>query len=365
MKKDQFKQQIPQHSSGTPKASRIEKTLPFGTDENLRESHINIFGDLRFGKLLEEMDMTAGKVAYQHTNGFDLDLTIVTAACDRIDLLGRIPSDSDLRISGQMNWVGRSSMEVGIRLESKIDGTFRMVARAYFIMVALKEGRGYPVSSLAPESKDEHRRFKDAQLRQEQRKNTPQRHYQENAPSAEESQLLHRLFKQIREHSIEGVMMGDTFRQTTLLMHPQDRNIHHKIFGGYIMHQSFQLGWTIAYLFCGRRPLFVAVDRIYFYEPVEIGSVVCFNGVVVYSGRTSFVVEVKAEVIDPRSSFSKVTNVAYLTFVAIDSELKPVPVPTILPHTYDEGLKYLEGARCYQIGKQLLSRKENRSAPSD
>ena len=101
-----------------PQDSRFQHIYAFSTDLELRDRHINSFGDLRFGLLLEEMDRIAGIVSYDHSDGFDKDLTIVTAACDRIDLLAPLQSDCDLRIMAQVNHVGRSSMEIGLRLDS-------------------------------------------------------------------------------------------------------------------------------------------------------------------------------------------------------------------------------------------------------
>ena len=117
-------------------ASASVKVLPFSTDLELRERYINFFRGLRLGKLLEELDLIAGQVAYKHTEGWERGLTIVTAACDRIDLLGELHSDCDLQLLSSINWVGRSSLEVGVRISSKVGKNWKRVARAYFIMVA-------------------------------------------------------------------------------------------------------------------------------------------------------------------------------------------------------------------------------------
>ena len=61
--------------------SEINKIMPFSKDKELRERYINFFGALRLGKLLEDLDLIAGQVAYKHTEGWEHGLTIVTAAC--------------------------------------------------------------------------------------------------------------------------------------------------------------------------------------------------------------------------------------------------------------------------------------------
>ena len=99
-------------SARKPADSSIKMIMPFSKDLELRERYINFFGALRLGKLLEDLDLIAGQVAYKHTEGWERGLTIVTAACDRIDLLGDLRSDRDLQFLASINWVGKSSLEV-------------------------------------------------------------------------------------------------------------------------------------------------------------------------------------------------------------------------------------------------------------
>lgn len=344
-----------------PTESVYEKTLPFSSDPKLREQYVNYLGDLRFGILLEEMDWAAGMIAYKHTDGFDKDLTIVTASCDRIDLLGPLPAHCDLRIQGQVNWVGRSSMETGIRLESYIDGQWVTRARAYFVMVARKDDRGYPVNPLEPVTEDEKRRHREAEDRQTARRASVRDHFLNRPPNDKESALLHQLFLKTRGKDVEDLLlMSDTHRTTTLIMHPQQRNIHHKIFGGYIMRMAFETGWTIAHIFTGRRPLFMSVDQFDFIKPVNIGSIVSMDGQVIFTGNTSFIIQVTTTVIDPKSGEDEVTNVSYFTFVAVDEHRKPTPVPAIHPYSYEDGLMYLDGARRYARTKEEIGRRGNR-----
>ncbi len=335
-----------------PGDSRFEKRFLFSSDPALRERFINFFGDLRFGILLEELDSAAGVVAYDHTDGFDKDLTIVTAACDRIELLCPLQSDRDLRILGQVNYVGRSSMEVGLQMESKTQRGWETVANAFFIMVARREEGAYAVPTLRVEGEQEMRRWEEGNTRQAQRRSQAKNHYLNTPPSEEESALLHTLLRDRGGVEKEGVEMADTHRQATILMHPQNRNIHNKVFGGYIMRMSFETAWSIAHIFSQRRPLFLAVDQFDFLKPVEIGSIVSFDGMVTFTGNTSYIIEVKAEVINPSTGTREVTNISYFTFVAADAEGSPRPIPRVLPRSYDEGLKYLDGRRRYHVVKQ-------------
>ena len=332
--------------------SACKKVMPFSRDLELRERYKNFFGGLRLGKLLEDLDLIAGQVAYKHTEGWERGLTIVTAACDRIDLLGNLQSDRDLQILASINWVGRSSLEVGIRISSKEGRNWKRVARAYFIMVARREGKAETVNSLKPVTKEEKRRFQQGELRQQQRRAIAQTSYLLNTPTAEESQVLHDLFLCIKNGDIKGEAMRNSIRQSTLLMHPQSRNVHNNIFGGYLMREAFELAWNITYLFCKRRPQFVSMDHMYFYKPVEIGAIISFTGTVIYTVEKALMVEVVSEVIHPKTGETQVTNVCYFTFTALNDSGIPQKIPLILPHTYEEGLKYLDGAKRFKLGEQ-------------
>ncbi|MGA1599461.1 MAG: hotdog domain-containing protein [bacterium] len=352
---------VPQAMDGslkhrTPRESRFEKVLPFGQNPELRERYVNFFGGLRIGKLLEELDLSAGMVSYQHAEGWERGLTIVTAACDRIDLTGPLRSDRDLRLLGSVNWVGRSSMEVGLQLSSWHEERWNPVARAYFIMVSRHGSQAAPVNLLQPETPEEERRFHEGEQRQAQRRALAQQSTHEQPPSAEESQVLHTLFLE-RSSGETGIPMHETLRQSTLLMHPQSKNIHNKIFGGYLMREAFELAWNITYLHCRRRPQFVSVDHMYFYQPVEIGSVLSFTGQVIYTDRQAMMVEILSEVIQPSTGERQVTNDCFFTFTALDEFGRPASIPAVQPHTYEEGLKYLDGRRRFQLGESIRQSK--------
>ena len=73
-------------------------------------------------------------------------MIIETAACERIELLRELHSDRDLQLLSSINWEGRSSIEVGVKISSKEDKTLKKMARAYFIMVARGAGKVEPVN---------------------------------------------------------------------------------------------------------------------------------------------------------------------------------------------------------------------------
>lgn len=63
---------------------------------------------------------------------------------------------------------------------------------------------------------------------------------------------------------------------------PQQRNMHGRIFGGFLMRRAFELAFATTYLFAGSRPSFVRVDDVTFRNPVDVGSLLRFTSHVVH-----------------------------------------------------------------------------------
>jgi len=120
--------------------SYFVQMFPFSTDRILQDEYVNTFGDIRVSKLLENLDAVAGRIAYEHcdtSRTHDNPITIVTAAVDKILLLKPISVSRDLRIAGHVSWVGKSSMEVSLSVESNsAPNQWDSVLITNFVMVA-------------------------------------------------------------------------------------------------------------------------------------------------------------------------------------------------------------------------------------
>ncbi len=109
---------------------------------------------------------------------------------------------------------------------------------------------------------------------------------------------------------------------------PADTNAHGTIFGGWVMAQVDLAGSVPATVRARGKVVTVSVNSFQFKQPVFVGDLVSFYADVVKIGRTSLTVDV--EVYAQRQRFGadvvKVTE-AQLTYVAVDDERKPRPVP--------------------------------------
>lgn len=105
-----------------PSDSHVEISYPFSTDELLWSAYSNPWGQIRIGRLLEDLDALAGNIAFFHVNdGADKYPTIVTASVDRIQVHSRPKQGSDQQLSGRVTWTGTSSMEIRMQCKDVFD----------------------------------------------------------------------------------------------------------------------------------------------------------------------------------------------------------------------------------------------------
>ena len=115
------------------------------------QTHVNLLGNVHGGEVMRLVDSTAGAAAGRHSGG-----PAVTAAMDEMAFLAPVKVGDILRATAQVNWAGRTSMEVGVRVESEPwnqAGTEPVhVASAYLVFVAIDaEGKPREIPSLEPD----------------------------------------------------------------------------------------------------------------------------------------------------------------------------------------------------------------------
>jgi acyl-CoA thioesterase YciA len=121
-------------------------------------------------------------------------------------------------------------------------------------------------------------------------------------------------------------------RQPTLriIPMPADTNAHGTIFGGWVMAQVDLAGSVPAFERAQGPVVTVAVNSFLFKEAVFVGDLVSFYAHVVKVGRTSITIDVEVYAQrgrEVRGDIVKVTE-ATLTYVAVDQDRKPRPLPS-------------------------------------
>ncbi|WP_312855929.1 acyl-CoA thioesterase [Nocardioides stalactiti] len=147
----------------TPRYSRIELA------QVTARSQANLLGNIHGGEIVKLADSAAGVVAQRHSGG-----PAVTAALDEMAFLEPVRVGDIVRVFAQINWAGRSSMEIGVRIETQpwddatTDGLH--VGSAYFVFVAIDgAGAARQVPPLTPETPADERRMREADIRRAHR----------------------------------------------------------------------------------------------------------------------------------------------------------------------------------------------------
>ena len=115
------------------------------------------------------------------------------------------------------------------------------------------------------------------------------------------------------------------------LMQPIHANNHGNVHGGEVMRLVDEAGALACMRHAGHHVVTVAVDRMTFRQPIHLGDLVTLTAEVSYVGRTSLEAEVLVSAENPVTGECVYTNTAYLVYVALGNDGKPVPVPPLIP----------------------------------
>ena len=133
--------------------------------ELMKPSHANFGGKIHGGYILSLMDNVAFACASKHSRSY-----CVTASVNKVNFLNPIEVGELVTMKASVNYVGRPSMVVGIRVESENirTGVIKHCNSSYFIMVAVdEEGNTVKVPGLILTNKLAAKRFIKSIIRQE------------------------------------------------------------------------------------------------------------------------------------------------------------------------------------------------------
>jgi len=148
-------------TEGTPRASAVEM------NELVLPTYANALGTIFGGQIMAWIDVCAALSAMRHAR-----TQCVTASMDALDFMLPIQVGHVVNLRAMVNYVGRTSMEVGVRVEAghPVSQSLAHAASAYLTFVALgPDGRPCRVRELVLETPEERLRAQEAAARREQR----------------------------------------------------------------------------------------------------------------------------------------------------------------------------------------------------
>ena len=157
-------------------------------------------------------------------------------------------------------------------------------------------------------------------------------------------------------NNIKGKTPSESAVEMTELVLPNDVNLLGNLLGGRLMHWIDIAGAMAASRHSNKIVATVALDSLDFRHPVRVGQFVILKAKLTWVGRTSM--EVKVDVFGEDFKTGEIiqTNKAYVTFVALDENGRPTPVPPLIPETEEEKKDYVEAQKRRE---ERLARRES------
>ncbi len=314
--------------------------------------------NLRVGLLLEVLDKLAERTALRYARRTHKTAYVVTAAIDDLKVCAPPDLERDIVLNARINFVGTTSMEVGIRIEHPGEVPVHL-GSCYFTMAARVGDKGATLPPLHYKSKVDLFRAERAISRRKERSNrsTPA------PPTPEEWNHLVALHDMRSQTSHEVLPASSLVVSSWERTYPDQENVPQTIFGGYIIHRAYMYAHLCAEMVATQRALLVSANRINFYEPVRMGDKLHFQSYVTYTGETSVCVETEIIRISRDRTRTALSNNCIFTFVNVDKDLNLVAVPPVIPMNFSEDIRYLEGYRRQRAYK--ASRLRHQAASKD
>lgn len=139
------------------------------------------------------------------------------------------------------------------------------------------------------------------------------------------------------------------------VMMPYHANPASNVNGGVIMQLIDDAAFVIATRFARTNVVTASIERIDFHRPVHVGDLLTLKGCLNMTHRSSMEIGVRVEGEEMRSGETRHIASAYLTFVALDRNHKPVPIPEYTPSTREAKRRHREALQRREQ-RQLLKK---------
>jgi 4-hydroxybenzoyl-CoA thioesterase len=259
--------------------------------------HTNGVAGVMFGGIMMQwIDVCAGVAAMRHASG-----AVLTASIDRLDFLSPVRVGEIVVLQAQVNYAGKTSMEVGCRVETEDmrSRSRRYTTKAYLTFVAVdQDGRPTPVPEWHPTD------GADRELQASAIRRIDLRAEIEAAMAAQ-------------TYSDEGIAPRIVLR---FLAAPSDVNWGGKVHGGIVMRWIDEAAHVLATQW-NSSPANIAVyaGGVRFYRPLRIGDLVEVEARLLHTGTTSMHISVHVRSGDPALGDLKVTTHCLIIFVSLDA----------------------------------------------
>jgi len=272
--------------------------------------HTNQRGTLYGGRLMSWIATAGTLAASRVARG-----PVVLGAMDDFDFLTPIHQGEIVTMEAQVEFIGRSSLEVGVTVDAELpqQHAARHATSSHLAFVSLDEhGRPRSVGTkITPASATEMAVAARAEARKTARLRRLRRASGGDEPipdvAARRAVILSRLVRP--EDALSGTLM----------------------FAGKLLEMLDEIASITAVRYCRGATVTASLDSVSFHTPLRVGQIVDFRTVLTHVGRSSMEVGVRVDAEEPRSGERRYTCTAFFTMVHLDTEGRPAPVPPFVP----------------------------------
>jgi len=286
--------------------------------------HAGAPGQIHGGRMMQWIatcgTIAAGRVARGN---------VVLGAMDDIDFLHPVKVGQVAVLKAQVEYVGRCSLEVGVRVhaENPATGERALTLSSHLVFVKVDE-RVKPVpvpQQIVPRGADEEALFAAAQRRRTERLDRLARRAERVGEVGDDgTEDLRWRFESCRSILPEDTLFGNTMFAGKLLMDIDE--------AGGILSMRYNRGIVMT----------ACLDALDFYSPISSNEVVTFKAGLNHVGSSSLEVGVKVLTEVPWTGEVRHACTAYLTFVHLGPDLRPRPCPPLVPETRVERRRWQE-----------------------
>lgn len=147
-------------------------------------------------------------------------------------------------------------------------------------------------------------------------------------------------------------LVSDSETTLTELMIPSYANFGGKVHGGILLSLMDKVAYVTASKHCNGYCVTVAVEGVEFLHPIEVGELVSLKASVNYVGKTSMIVGIRVEALNPKTGTINHTNSCYFTMAAKDDDGKLKHVPGLILTNSEQVRRFYEGKLIKQFSKE-------------
>ena len=280
--------------------------------------HAGAPGQIHGGRMMQWITQAGTMAAARVARG-----TVVLGAMDDLDFLHPVKVGQIAILRARVEYVGRSSLEVGVRVwgENVATGERSVTLNSHLVFVSVDDSaRPQPVEErIVPRDAAEAELVEAARARREHRRARlgERAAYIEDIATDEDGDLRWR-FQSSRAVLPEDALFGST------------------MFPGKMLMELDEAGGILSMRYCKGLVMTACVDAMDFYSPIFTREVVTFKAGLNHVGTSSLEVGIKVLAEVPWSGEIRHACTAFLTYVHLGADLRPRSAPPFVPETAGE-----------------------------